>query len=73
MDVVLNCLIGDLLHDGWRACAEFGRFVEIGKRDMLDGGKLEMEIFQRSATFTAFDMTSLYHSDNKSHRDTWSR
>lgn len=34
VDVILNSLIGDLLHDSLRACARFGRFVEIGKKDL---------------------------------------
>lgn len=27
VDVVMNSLSGDLLHDSWRACARFGRLV----------------------------------------------
>ncbi|KAM0804375.1 reducing type I polyketide synthase 10 [Usnea florida] len=64
VDVVLNFLTGDLLHDSWRCCAEFGRFVEIGKRDIVDAGRLDMDNFTRGVTFTAFDLTSLYHSTN---------
>lgn len=73
VDVILNFLTGDLLHDCWRACAEFGRFVEIGKRDILDGGRLEMETFKRGATFTAFDLSNLYYSTSISHRTTWEK
>ncbi|TVY83962.1 Reducing polyketide synthase DEP5 [Lachnellula suecica] len=61
VDVVLNSLIGDLLHASWRACASFGRFIEVGKRDIVDAGKLDMEVFRRNVTFTAFDLTSLYY------------
>ena len=64
VDVVLNSLTGDLLHDSWRCCAEFGRFVEIGKRDIIDGGKLEMDMFGKDVSFSAFDLMDLYHSNN---------
>lgn len=73
VDVVLNSLTGDLLHNSWAAIAELGRFVEIGKRDILDSGKLSMELFARSATFTAFDLSSLYFSTSRSHHDMWKR
>lgn len=67
VDVALNSLTGDLLHDSWRALAEFGRFVEIGKRDILEGGNLDMDIFERNVTFTAFDLSNLFHSSNTAH------
>lgn len=38
VDVVLNSLTGDLLHASWKCCAKFGRFIEIGKRDIVDAG-----------------------------------
>lgn len=73
VDVVLNSLTADLLHDSWRACADFGRFVEIGKRDILEGGKLDMDIFERNVTFTAFDLSNLYYSTNIAHNDVFSK
>lgn len=60
VDVVLNSLTGDLLHASWRACAPFGRFVEVGKQDIVDAGKLDMNVFRRCATFTAFDLGELW-------------
>ncbi|KAJ5797279.1 polyketide synthase [Penicillium pulvis] len=60
VDVVLNSLIGDLLFESWDCLAEFGRFVEIGKKDITDHGRLPMHSFKRSTTFTAFDLSSLY-------------
>ena len=64
VDVVVNSLTGDLLQAGWTRClANFGRFVEVGKRDLLDAGKLDMDVFLRNATFTAFDLTELACSD----------
>ncbi|KAJ5635342.1 polyketide synthase-nonribosomal peptide synthetase [Penicillium longicatenatum] len=59
VDIVLNSLTGDLLHDSWRVCAPWGRFVEVGKQDITDAGKLDMEMFRRNVTFTAFDLSEL--------------
>ncbi|OJZ81972.1 hypothetical protein ASPFODRAFT_84885 [Aspergillus luchuensis CBS 106.47] len=60
VDVVLNSLIGDLLFESWECLADFGRFVELGKKDITDHGRLPMDPFKRNATFTAFDLSSLY-------------
>ncbi|KAI0868539.1 hypothetical protein GGS24DRAFT_207312 [Hypoxylon argillaceum] len=45
VDVVLNSLSGDLLHATWRCVATWGTMVEIGKRDLLGAGKLDMDMF----------------------------
>lgn len=73
MDVVLNSLTGDLLHASWRCCGMFGRFVEIGKRDLIGAGRLEMDQFLKNATFTAFDMSYLYDTENYAYQSIWSR
>ena len=73
VDVVLNSLVGDLLHASWRCCAAFGRFIEIGKRDLTDAGKLEMEQFLKSVTFSAFDMSLLYYHENPASQRLWSQ
>lgn len=73
VDIVLNSLTGDQLHASWRCCAEFGRFIEIGKRDLIDAGRLEMEQFLKHATFTAFDLSGLYFSENERLNMVWSK
>jgi NADPH:quinone reductase-like Zn-dependent oxidoreductase len=70
VDVILNSLVGDLLQEGWRACADFGRFIEIGKRDIVDGGRLHMGEFERNVTFSAFDLSGLFYSHDKRHNNT---
>ncbi|KAI0393705.1 reducing type I polyketide synthase 10 [Xylariaceae sp. FL0594] len=71
VDVVLNSLIGDQLHATWRCIADFGRFVEIGKVDLSNAGRLEMDQFLRNATFTAFDLGGLYGSTG--HQAIWKK
>ncbi|KAI1119036.1 polyketide synthase [Nemania sp. NC0429] len=73
VDVVLNSLVGDLMHESWKCLAEFGRFVEIGKRELIDAGKLDMRVFLRNATFTAFDLSELFYAQDHSHRAVWDR
>lgn len=51
----------------------FGRFVEIGKRDLIGAGRLEMDQFLKNVTFTAFDMSYLYDTENCAYQALWSR
>ncbi|PYI29622.1 polyketide synthase [Aspergillus indologenus CBS 114.80] len=71
VDVVLNSLTGDLLRSSFEACADFGRFVEIGKRDILDHGVLDMSTFGRNVSFMAFDLSNLYLSIKPTHHQLW--
>jgi len=73
VDVVLNSLIGDLLQDSFRACARFGRFVEIGRKDLTDAGRLDMNIFKRNVSYTAFDVSELCDVDDKRLSVVWER
>lgn len=73
VDVVLNFLTGDLLHTSWQCCAEFGRFIEVGKTDIQDHGNLDMSVFERGASFSAFDLTDLHDSKNPRMNQTWSK
>lgn len=56
VDVVLNSLGGELLQQSWQCIKVFGRFVEIGKADILDNSGLDMAPFDRNVTFSAVDL-----------------
>ncbi|KAF3095918.1 hypothetical protein TWF569_001295 [Orbilia oligospora] len=71
VDVVLNSLTGDLLHASWRCCGPFGRFVEIGKKDLLESGRLPMEQFLKNTTYSAFDFSDFYNSSETAHHMVW--
>ncbi|KAJ5715138.1 Acyl transferase/acyl hydrolase/lysophospholipase [Penicillium malachiteum] len=71
VDVVLNSLTGDLLGSSFEACADFSRFIEIGKRDILDHGMLDMSTFGRNVSFMAFDLSNLYLSTKPALRQLW--
>lgn len=59
VDIVLNSLAGELLHASWRCVAKFGKFVEIGKRDFMGHGRLQMESFGANRTFIGVDLLQL--------------
>lgn len=69
VDVVINSLVGDLMHASWRCLAHFGRFVEVGKRELIDDGRLEMDIFSRNTTFTAFDLSEMFFLEGEHYQD----
>lgn len=56
MDVILCSAAGEAMQESWRAIAPMGRFIEVGRTDVLDHGKLNMEVFKRNATFSSFDL-----------------
>lgn len=57
VDVVINSLAGDLLRETWDCLAPFGRFIEIGKRDITSNTRLEMAKFAHNCTFSSVDLT----------------
>lgn len=56
VNVVLNSVFGELLRQSWHLVADFGRFVEIGKRDIIANTGLDMEPFIRGVSFIAFNL-----------------
>lgn len=59
VDLALNSLSGELLHATWRCVAEFGKVVDIGKRDFLGAGKLDMDVFLDSRSYSCFYLDAL--------------
>lgn len=56
VDVVLNSLSGELLHASWKCVAEFGKLVELGKRDLVGYGKLDLEHFLANRSYCCVDL-----------------
>jgi NADPH:quinone reductase-like Zn-dependent oxidoreductase/NAD(P)-dependent dehydrogenase (short-subunit alcohol dehydrogenase family) len=69
VDVVMNSLSGDALRLTWDCIAAFGRFVELGKRDMTVNMRLEMRHFEKNVAFTGLDVPLHTHFEEK--RRTW--
>lgn len=56
IDVILCSARGQLMHDYWLCIATSGRFVEIGRTEILENGKLNLDVFRRNASFASFDL-----------------
>jgi len=56
VDVVLNSLPGEAMLRSWEVLAPYGRFVEIGKRDIEENALLPMAHFDGNRTFAAIDV-----------------
>jgi NADPH:quinone reductase-like Zn-dependent oxidoreductase len=59
VDVVLNSLSGEGLAASWECIAPYGRFIEIGKRDIFTHNKLQMFQFAKNVTFRAVDIAGM--------------
>lgn len=59
VDVVFNSLSGKGLTASWECIAPYGRFVEIGKRDILAHNNLPMTMFEKNVSFAAVDVSML--------------
>lgn len=57
----VNSLSGELLHKSWSLVAEFGRFVEIGKKDILANSHLGMRTFGRNDSFFSLDLMVYFY------------
>jgi acyl transferase domain-containing protein/NADPH:quinone reductase-like Zn-dependent oxidoreductase/NAD(P)-dependent dehydrogenase (short-subunit alcohol dehydrogenase family) len=59
-DVALNSLAGELLHATWGCIAPFGRLIEIGKRDIHENSKLDMDPFRKNIAYASVDIITLF-------------
>lgn len=56
VDVVLNSLAGEALRKSVSVVAPLGRFIEIGKRDIIENDLLPMLAFNRNLSLIAIDL-----------------
>ncbi|KAI1804894.1 hypothetical protein F4811DRAFT_570659 [Daldinia bambusicola] len=59
VDVIINSLSGEELLASWDLIAPQGRFIELGKKDIVANSSLPMRPFLRRATFTALETGSM--------------
>lgn len=59
VDLALNMLTGDLLHATWECVAEFGQMVEIGERDLINAGKLDLKSFLGGRSYSGVSLNAL--------------
>jgi hypothetical protein len=59
VDVILNSPYGKLLVASWEVVAEFGRFIEIGRKDIGARGYLPMFHFIKNTSFSGVDLVAM--------------
>ena len=59
VDVIINTLTGEALRQTWACISPFGRFVELGKKDVLANNRLEMKHFSANASFSLVNVQVL--------------
>ncbi|MEM6822450.1 MAG: SDR family NAD(P)-dependent oxidoreductase [Verrucomicrobiota bacterium] len=60
VDVILNSLTGNALTESFTLLAPYGRFIEVGKRDIAENSDLPMSTFNRNITFASLDLDRLH-------------
>jgi NADPH:quinone reductase-like Zn-dependent oxidoreductase/acyl carrier protein len=63
VDVVLNALAAEAIPMGLSCLAEFGRFIEIGKRDIYQNSRLPLWSLRRNASFHVVAMDAVFTGD----------
>ena len=56
VDVVINNLTGEALRQSWSCVSPFGRFIELGKKDVKANTPLEMKNFAANVSFSVVDI-----------------
>ncbi|KAI1483080.1 putative polyketide synthase [Daldinia eschscholtzii] len=59
VDVLLNSLTGDALRESWHCVTRFGRFIELGQKDIVGNTGLDMAPFIKNVSFHSVNLTDL--------------
>jgi acyl transferase domain-containing protein/acyl-CoA synthetase (AMP-forming)/AMP-acid ligase II/acyl carrier protein len=59
VDVVLNSLSGQVIEKNLEILAPYGRFVEIGVRDIYENHRVGLRPFHKNLTYVAVDLTRM--------------
>ena len=65
VDVVLNALAGEAIPMGLSCLAEFGRFIEIGKRDIYQNARIPLRPLRNNASFHVVAMDAVFHGNEE--------
>ncbi|EMR67052.1 putative polyketide synthase protein [Eutypa lata UCREL1] len=58
--VVLNSLTGEMLRQTWHCIAPFGRFIELGLKDIKSNTGLDMALFANNVMFAGVNLFSIH-------------
>ena len=56
VDIVLNSLAGEAIDKGLESLSDYGRFLEIGKRDIYANSRIGLKPFRHNVSFMAIDL-----------------
>lgn len=59
VDIVLNSLAGDAIAKSISVLSPYGRFIEIGKRDIYENSRIELRPFRNNLSYFAVDLDKL--------------
>lgn len=65
VDVVLNALAAEAIPMGLSCLAEFGRFIEIGKRDIYQNSRIPLWPLRKNASFHVVAMDGIFSGNEK--------
>jgi acyl transferase domain-containing protein/NADPH:quinone reductase-like Zn-dependent oxidoreductase/SAM-dependent methyltransferase/acyl carrier protein len=65
VDIILNSLAGEAISMGLSCLAEFGRFIEIGKRDIYQNTRIPLWPMRRNASFHVVAMDAVFSGDEQ--------
>ena len=68
VDVVINAISGDTMVESFYLLAPYGRFVEIGKKDITENRGLPMSNFNRNITFAGIDIDRMFNDKRETIR-----
>ncbi|KAI1341909.1 hypothetical protein F5Y15DRAFT_351197 [Xylariaceae sp. FL0016] len=63
VQVVINNLTGELLRQTWHCIAPFGRFIELGVKDIKSNTGLDMVPFLNNASFSGVNILAMYRTN----------
>ena len=69
VDVVLNALSAEAIPMGLSCLAPFGRFVEIGKRDIYQNSRIPLWPMRQNASFHVVAMDAIFRGNESQTRD----
>lgn len=62
-DVILSTAQGDMLHETIKALAPLGHLIDVGRLDVTNSKSIALDLFQKSAGFTSFDLGLVIERD----------
>ncbi|KAK3178717.1 Type I Iterative PKS [Lepraria neglecta] len=63
-DVILSTVVGgDSLYQSLKALAPMGHLIDVGRVDVLESKEMGLELFQKNANFSSFDLNVVLDND----------